>query len=260
VIFLRHPLRLLLKLLGNTFKVFSYIFHFILADARFEIKSYYRPLIKNSKARLVPKSVWQTNFTNRFTLPVYANHLCNRLMAPDHEFHFLLTEERADFVREHCDQRAQSAYERLNIGAAQADLWRLLVLQKFGGVYLDIDACLVNPIAWHLAADVESVFLRTKRGDLTNYFLASTPDNPELADLIDKVVLNIESATSENIFELTGPGVFNQVLSDRSVATVNYVTVVNQGVFTNEHFQYIDKPQGKWTKEQKKISVLKPPT
>lgn len=32
---------------------------------------------------------------------------------------------------------------------------------------------------------------------------------------------------------------------------------LHQGSFTNEHFQYIDKPQGKWTKEQHKVDVVR---
>jgi hypothetical protein len=33
---------------------------------------------------------------------------------------------------------------------------------------------------------------------------------------------------------------------------------VNQGNFTNEYFQYIDKPAGKWNKEQQKVALVKP--
>ncbi len=39
--------------------------------------------------------------------------------------------------------------------------------------------------------------------------------------------------------------------------TVSYRHACNQGSFTNEHFQYIDKKAGKWTKEQQKVSIIR---
>ena len=67
-----------------------------------------------------------------------------------------------------------------------------------------------------------------------------------------------ENEVSQNVYDLTGPGVFNRVLSSLDVPKRYYLYTCNQGNFTNEHFQYIDKPQGKWTKEQEKVSVLRP--
>jgi len=42
------------------------------------------------------------------------------------------------------------------------------------------------------------------------------------------------------------------------VPTVSYRHACNQGSFTNEHFQYIDKKAGKWTREQKTVAVIAP--
>jgi hypothetical protein len=39
---------------------------------------------------------------------------------------------------------------------------------------------------------------------------------------------------------------------------VSYRHACNQGSFTNEHFQYIDKKAGKWTREQKTVAVIGP--
>jgi molybdenum-dependent DNA-binding transcriptional regulator ModE len=41
-------------------------------------------------------------------------------------------------------------------------------------------------------------------------------------------------------------------------AGVSYRHACNQGSFTNEHFQYIDKKAGKWTREQKTVAVVAP--
>jgi mannosyltransferase OCH1-like enzyme len=41
------------------------------------------------------------------------------------------------------------------------------------------------------------------------------------------------------------------------VDTVSYRHACNQGSFTNRHFQYIDKKEGKWHDEQYKKDLVK---
>lgn len=255
----KYLLRTISKIVGNLVKVFCYFFYIALPNKRFKIKKDYAPLFNNPRSSTIPRIFWQTNYTCHFTLPFLINHMVNRLLAYDYEFRFMTSEERLSFIVENFDSKVQSAYARLNIGAAQADFWRLLVVYKNGGVYLDIDGSLVNPMHWSIKDDDELLFVKTKGGELSNYFFAGTPGHPDIWRLIQRVISNIEESTSNNIYDLTGPGVFNEVLGSEGVPTAYYLTTVNQGNFTNEFFQYIDKPQGKWTKEQHKVSVLKPP-
>ncbi|EWH02955.1 glycosyltransferase family 32 protein [Halomonas sp. BC04] len=205
----------------------------------------------------MPRIIWQTNFTNKATLPVYLNYLFNRLLAPGYEYRFLITEARAAFIQEHYPPEILATYSRLQVGAAQADYWRVLVLQKMGGVYLDIDAHVVWPLGRIIQPAFEELFVTTRKGEISNYFIASAPGNPHLQAVADAIRENIETDSDKNIFELTGPGVFNKVLARDDVRTRLYRYTCNQGNFTNEYFQYIDKPQGKWTKEQHTVDVVR---
>jgi mannosyltransferase OCH1-like enzyme len=249
--------RRLIKILGNFLKICCYGFHWVFPKKRFLIPTKSQAFLKNSSGSIVTRIVWQTNFTNRVTLPVYFNFLFNRLLAPGFEHRFMVTDEREAFVRKNYPGRIFEAYSRIQIGAAQADFWRVLVLQKYGGVYMDIDAHLVWPLEKILKPDQEELFLQIKTGEISNYFIASKPNSSNLAAIIDQIVENIENESSENVYDLTGPGVFNKVLGDRNVPKRYYLYTCNQGNFTNEYFQYIDKPQGKWTKEQQKTAVLR---
>jgi mannosyltransferase OCH1-like enzyme len=250
--------RRIIKIIANLTKMACYGFHYLRPKKRFLLPPASSGLKKCRFDSSLPKIIWQTNFTNTVTLPVYLNYLFNRLMALGFTYRFMVTDERDAFVREHYPGRIYDAYSRIQIGAAQADFWRVLVLQKYGGVYMDIDAHLVWPLEKILKPDQEELFLQIKTGEISNYFIASKPNNPNLAAIIDQIVENIENESSENVYDLTGPGVFNKVLGDRNVPKRYYLYTCNQGNFTNEYFQYIDKPQGKWTKEQKKVPVLKP--
>ena len=245
-------------MLGNFLKLCCYGFHGIFPKKRFLINPAV-PALRNCASKpIITKTIWQTNFTDSVTLPVYLNYLFNRLMAPTFEHRFMVTQQRERFVRENYPGRIFNAYLRIQIGAAQADFWRVLVLQKYGGVYMDIDAHLVWPLEKIFKPEQEELFLQIKTGEISNYFIASKPNNPNLAAIIEQIVENIENESSENVYDLTGPGVFNKVLGNRNVPKRYYLYTCNQGNFTNEYFQYIDKPQGKWTKEQKKVPVLMP--
>lgn len=248
----------LIKLFANISKLLSYVFHAVFPKKRFTLPEYAAPWLAPKHDAIVPRTIWQTNFTNKVTLPVYLNYLFNRLMAPRFEYRFMITDARKAFIAEHYNNEINQQYDRLQIGAAQADFWRLLVLQKHGGVYLDIDAHAIWPLASVVPSDVEELYVTTRRGELSNYFIASKPNNPNLAILIEQISVNIEQNQLTNVFDITGPGVFIQWLSQDKVPTVSYRHACNQGSFTNEHFQYIDKKAGKWTREQKTVAVVAP--
>ncbi|QTF93045.1 glycosyltransferase [Halomonas sp. BM-2019] len=247
----------LIKLVANLLKLACYPFHFAFPDKRFTLPSKASPWIRSRQPTAIPRILWQTNFTDRVTLPVYLNYLFNRLMAPGFEYRFMITEARADFIRQHYSKHTFGNYSRLQIGAAQADFWRVLVLQAHGGVYLDIDAHLTWPLGRLLGADRSALFIRTKRGTLNNFFIASRPHTSELGAVIRAINTNIEENTIKGVFDMTGPGVFNRVLDSHCLDTVLYRYACTQGSFTNEHFQYLDKPQGKWHREQQHVAVVR---
>lgn len=249
--------RTAIKLFGNLTKLLSYGVHFLAPDMRFTLPSYSPPLTTPSGEAKIPRVIWQTNFTAQVTLPLYLNYLFNRLMAPEYAYRFMVTADRNDFIKNNFDHSTYDLYSRIQIGAAQADFWRLLVLYRLGGVYMDIDAHLVWPLEKILSGHTKELYLKIKTGEISNYFIASVPDTENMHDLIERVCANIESGASENVYDLTGPGVFNDVFKGRDVSTRYYLYTCNQGNFTNEYFQYLDKPQGKWTKEQQKIDVVR---
>ena len=238
-------------------KAICYIFHFFFPNKRFTVPSHAKALIKSNKLSEVPRILWQTNFTNRVTLAVYINYLFNRLLAYDFDYRFMITEDRADFIKSNYSQEIFESYSRIQIGAAQADFWRLLVLDKLGGVYMDIDAHLVWPLSSIIKAEQTELYIVARKGDITNYFIASKSDNPHLKEMIDVIFKNIKENTLKNVYVLTGPGVFNQVLDVNEVNTINYRYTCNQGNFTNDYFQYVDKAEGKWTKAQEVIDIIK---
>lgn len=241
----------LLKISGTMIKGICYPFHWVFPDKRFAIPKNSAAKTNMGQPRAIPKIIWQTNYTNKVSLPVYINYLFNRLLSLDWEYRYVSTEARLAFIRENATQRQIDAFERLTDGASQADFWRLFVLNHFGGVYMDIDAHIVWPLSWIVDRTAEEVILKRK-SDYTNYFMASRPDNPLLEQVLDMIVGNIEGGNKEKqgVYGLTGPGVLNKAMASADIAgitnTRHYRVTCIQGNFTNEYFQYIDKPGSKW--------------
>jgi len=247
------------KLFGNISKVFiSYPFHFFLPKKRFTIPVYSKAFFKG-KSQKIQKNIWQTNYSNKVSLPIYLNYLFNRLMSLSYDYHYVSTEDRLAFIKENADADTIQAFERLNDGAAQADLWRLLTLKHFGGVYMDIDAHLIFPLSGIIRGrDKELFILKGADNDYTNYFIATEKDHPILSKAIEIILDNINSDKVIGVFSLTGPVPFSDAIaqSNHSINDKSYRHVCVQGSFTNEHFQYIDKPRGKWT-HKKPEEILK---
>lgn len=235
-----------IKIVGTLLKAFSYIFHFIFPNKRFTIPEHSAPWIKSKTLTEIPKIIWQTNFTNRVTLAVYFNYLCNRLLAPDYEYRYVSTEERLNFLNKYATTEIADAYSQLTDGASQADLWRMFVLNFNGGIYMDIDAHLVWPLSYIIKPSDTELFLLTKK-HYTNYFIASQKCNPIITKTLEIVVSNIQKRDIKGgVYNLTGPNTLNLAIGDKEVNHRFYRITCVQGSFTNEYFQYIDKPNGKW--------------
>jgi mannosyltransferase OCH1-like enzyme len=250
----------LIKIFASLTKLLCYVFHFFFPKKRFTLPAQSGPIFRSRKQLPISRIIWQTNYTNRVTLPLYLNYLFNRLLSPSFEYRFMITEARAEFIKQNYPPEIYENYAKLQIGAAQADFWRILVIQKYGGVYMDIDAHLVWPLGYILKPEFDELYVTAKKGEISNYFFASKKDNLHLDQMIKVVMDNISENTLKNVYELTGPGVFNKVLDMNTANIVRYRYSCIQGSFTNEYFQYVDKPQGKWTREQEKIDIVKKDT
>lgn len=237
----------LIRLRGNLVKLLGYIFHSLFPQKRFSLPTVESPTLLKEEQIQIPKKIWQTNFSEKCTLPMYLNFKHNRALSSDFEYHYVSTEERDGYVKAHASERVYSAFKRLTDGAAQADLWRLLVLYNEGGVYMDIDATLVKPLSQSLGTN-QQVFIKNY-GEFTNFFLATTPKSELFHDFLEQVVSNIENySANENktVFDVTGPGALFSVLKTREIHYQAHQSICIQGAFTNEHFQYMDRPRSKW--------------
>ncbi|HGO5815732.1 TPA: glycosyltransferase family 32 protein [Mannheimia haemolytica] len=234
------------RLLGNIVKILGYPFHALFPKKRFTIPEYSPAKIKSNTPSKITKTIWQTNYSNKVTLPMYANYLFNRLMSLSYDYRYVSTEEREAYIKANADERTFNAYSKLTDGAAQADFWRIFTLLREGGIYIDIDGHLVYPLS-QIIGENDSEVLIKRRDKYTNFFLASEKGNWILKDTLELIISNIENRRIEGgVFVMTGPDTLNNAIGDKEVNFRRDKVTCAQGTFTNEYFQYIDKPGSKW--------------
>ncbi|MEG9530995.1 glycosyltransferase family 32 protein [Mannheimia indoligenes] len=235
-----------IRLFGNIVKVLSYPFHALFPKKRFTIPEYSPAKIRSNQPTKITKTIWQTNYSNKVTLPMYANYLFNRLMSLSYDYRYISTEEREAYIKANADERTFNAYSKLTDGAAQADFWRIFTLLREGGIYIDIDGHLVYPLS-KIINENDSEVLIKRRNKYTNFFLAAEKDNWILKDTLELIISNIENRRIEGgVFVMTGPDTLNNAIGDKTVNFRRDKVTCAQGTFTNEYFQYIDKPGSKW--------------
>ncbi|MCP3460409.1 glycosyltransferase family 32 protein [Bradyrhizobium sp. CCGUVB23] len=231
------------QVVGNILKIIFYLDIFLRPRKRYRIPVLSPPLLPTRAPRRIPRIVWLTNYTSDVTLSIYVNYLFNRYLAPTHEFRFCDDAACEAFVRSRHSELVET-YLSLQIGAARADLWRVLVLLTHGGVYLDIDAAFSWPPEYLLRADQSALFVRAKDGRLTNYFLAAEPAHPVLTAVVGKMVENITSNAIKSVYDMTGPTVIDLVAGNSPVPIEPFRSVCRQGQFTRKSFQYPENLKG----------------
>jgi mannosyltransferase OCH1-like enzyme len=239
-----------LQLIGNILKIVFYLDITLRPGKRYRIPDRWPPLLATSKAKAIPRIVWQTNYSRDVTLSLYLNYLVNRLMAPTSEFRFCDDDECEEFITKRQPPEVAAAYIGLQIGAARADLWRVIVLSTYGGVYLDADATFSWPPEYFLSSDQSELFAREPDGRLTNYFLAAVAGHPMLMEIAAKIVENIQANEIASVYDMTGPTVVNELAGRASVRIAPSRSVCRQGQLTKKVFQYPDRLRGYWAKEQ----------
>jgi hypothetical protein len=106
----------------------------------------------------IPRIIHQTT-EDKERIPAEFGKGIDRLreLNPGWEYRLYDRADRIQFIAQHCDRAMLRRYFRLNpfFGAARADLFRYLVVYRFGGVYLDIKSTMSVPLDDVLLPDDE---------------------------------------------------------------------------------------------------------
>ena len=137
-------------------------------------------------------------------------------------------------------------YDALNCvllkGVMTIDVWRILILYKYGGIYTDTDNAPILPTfheSYPIRPDAYSffVFATPKHGRLSHWFFASEPSHPILTFAMERIlhqVVHMADIKNPTVMHVTGPytlqTAYMQFLANTTTTTTTtppYTTVVS---------------------------------
>jgi mannosyltransferase OCH1-like enzyme len=154
-------------------------------NTQYTLKSHYNSII--------PLKIYQTWHTKN--LPGKMKERVDFLKAHNPEFEHCLFDDNdcREFIKHHYASHVLRAYDNLIPGAYKADLWRLCVLYKNGGIYMDIKLNCINGFKLIELTETEHFVLdRLPPLTIYNALLVCKPGNPFLWRAICRIVANVQ--------------------------------------------------------------------
>ena len=95
---------------------------------------------------MIPKIIWQTHENKYEDLLPFQKNVTNtwKNLNPGWEYNYVSAEERSKEVQEY-DDFLYECYKQCS-GINQAEIWRVVVLYKYGGFYADMDSVCTMPL------------------------------------------------------------------------------------------------------------------
>lgn len=97
------------------------------------------PKNNNEKKIKIPLKIWQTHKSNNLPKSSFKNIMNMIKINNMYEYNFFDDIDMKNYMENNFDQRVNDAYNKIKPGAGKADIWRLGVILKEGGIYIDVD-------------------------------------------------------------------------------------------------------------------------
>lgn len=172
----------------------------------------------SSMEKRIPRILFRT-FSKRYEeLPDVAiqalkSSTSRDIDAPYHVLYFSEDDCR-QFIREHRSEYLDD-FDVLVPGAYRADLWRLIALHEYGGVYNDLGHVYIAPVDSIIDHDNDELVLTMDRPwqlgkpfpeSVHNAFMASYKSHPVIGYMLEWVGANIRKRHyGDNVLDITGP-------------------------------------------------------
>ena len=139
----------------------------------------------------IPKIIWQTMKSNQ--VPAIMKKYADTWIEnnPEYEYRFFDDDDMIDFISSDFPAYLE-AFKKIKYGASKADLWRYLIMYKYGGVYVDMDCQCINPLRQWIDPGARYVTQLGINKDFCQWLIISVPQNPIFLKAAQKALQNAE--------------------------------------------------------------------
>lgn len=164
----------------------------------------------------IPKHIWQTWKTRQVPERWRASPTAIRRYCPDWTYTLMTDSDNDAFVHRHFPQFL-SLFRSFDREICRADMVRYLLLYKYGGVYMDLDMALTQPID-HAMRQGSLILVETPNwSGVTNALMASEAGHPFWLDVVYEIQYRVNHKPWYIIGDwavlwTTGPGMLSSVV------------------------------------------------
>jgi mannosyltransferase OCH1-like enzyme len=160
---------------------------------------------------MIPKIIWQTYETPfKDLLPEVKECVSTWIdKNPDWTYRYMDSKERKDFVLKEFGKEWHDLFINCELNIVQSNIWRCMVVYKYGGLYCDLDTICNEPINNWIKNEYDMTLSRDDDGNpeyFTIHTFAGKPKAKALEDLLEKLKYNISnnSIKTKDVVELSG--------------------------------------------------------
>lgn len=189
---------------------------------------------------------------------------------PDCEYQLYNYEDACHFINEHFSADVANAFKLITIPAMICDVFRVAVILKLGGIYVDCGTESFAPISSIVTDWDKCTFLRKHNGWIWNGLIIAKKDNPIIIELWNKIEKVLLEKKEGNIWALTGPKIFMDVTNENVEVDLKFdKTEINQSfdshlisileqVSSKPFFTIVNKLKHKGVKHWSKLQQVLP--
>lgn len=179
---------------------------------------------------MIPKIIWQTYKDPFSQLQPYMTNALNtwKELNPEFEYKYMDDSEAAQFVLNEYGQEWYNIFINLPVGVMRGDLWRYMIIYKYGGVYADLDTECLYPINSWLKEDYDMIVCPETDIHFCQWTFASSAENPILKSVLDTIkekLSNPEYGSPHFVHTHTGPAIWTEgILKALDIKVNNLIT------------------------------------
>jgi mannosyltransferase OCH1-like enzyme len=141
--------------------------------------------VKNLSFDKLPAIVYQSYNNNTIVDKNLINNLNNNIFNSEEFDIYLFNEnESREFIKTNFDSKLVNVYNNLST-KQKNNLWIYCLLYKNGGIYIDINLELVQPLIKIISVTSEKLLFTIEDNKISNKFISAPPGLPMFKELID---------------------------------------------------------------------------
>lgn len=169
---------------------------------------------------MIPKIIWQTYKDSFDVLPQYMKDATQtwKDQNPEYEWKYMDDKQAEEFILTEFGEEWHNIFINAPVGVMRGDIWRYMIIYKYGGVYADLDTECWKPISSWMLEDKDMIVCPETSEHFCQWTFAATPNHPVIKSVLDKIKLefiNPDYSAQHFVHNLTGPAVWTKGINSK---------------------------------------------